>query len=114
MAGWSRALRATLECELRLGAEAPRISGLTHGQLERLQLPPRLIDMIRRARHWWFGTEHFAGGEEWPMFGRDHEITTLNRIAEALCCLDLTAKTNAGEQASAVAANHRLKCDVAQ
>ena len=58
------------------------------GRLDRLGVPPSIVDGLRRARRFCFGPAVEPGGEEWPLFRRCYESSFLEQITDDLRQLD--------------------------
>jgi hypothetical protein len=83
--GWMAACLSTLKTEPRTPSKKRSVPDSTYGRLERLGLPPVVIDLLRNARGKWF--KHASGTEEWPdSLGADAELK--NRIADRLTSIE--------------------------
>ncbi len=59
------------------------------GKLDQLAVPPAVSDALRRLRRRLLGVPVPPGGEEWPLFRRDHPAGRLEQIQKR--CADLEA-----------------------
>lgn len=89
---WHATLLELCEEPPLLATHAPTLPCITDGVLERIGLPPGIIDGLRRLRRQLLGPAVAAGGEEWPLFHRWHSASQLDAVREAILRLD--APTN--------------------
>jgi glycosyltransferase involved in cell wall biosynthesis len=85
--GWMKACSSALDTEPRRSSKRQRVPRQTYGQLERLGLPPMVINTIRQARGKWFS--HSSGFDEWPgSLSPDGDLA--KRIANKLIAIEST------------------------
>ncbi|HMP72057.1 MAG TPA: glycosyltransferase family 4 protein [Kiritimatiellia bacterium] len=89
---WHPILQQSLHREPRR-ALPPRVLPTTAvaGRLDRLRLPPALIDHARRLRRKLAGPTLPPGGEEWPLYRTHHHPERLAAIEARCLALDQTA-----------------------
>jgi hypothetical protein len=89
--GWMAACLSALETGPRKPSKKHLAPRSTYGRLERLGLPPVVIDSLRHARGKWF--KHASGSEEWPdSLSTDAELK--NRIADRSLSTRLNLRKN--------------------
>jgi glycosyltransferase involved in cell wall biosynthesis len=86
-ASWAAALDETVARPARVGSLRPRPRE-GHGRLDRLRIPPALVDVARRWRRRLFGVPPEVRGEEWPWTRWDHDRGTLESIEAVMRVLD--------------------------
>ena len=68
----------------------------TNNRLDRLKPPSSLVDMFRRIRRTIVGFPVGPGGEEWPLFSREHSLAKLDQIKKQCIQLEDTAHRSLG------------------
>ena len=99
---WDRRLaawHAVLESVLAL-APITRFPNSTNqrlrsGRLDRLGVPPTVVDLVRRLRRRLSGPSVPAGGEEWPLFHRDYREVQLQALSDCVRRLEAEADERA-------------------
>lgn len=84
---WEQLFEAVLEMPAVPYADVAR-RGQKSGRLDRLGIPPAIIDLSRRIRRSLCGPAVLPGGEEWPFHGTAYDSGTLNQFAKDASVLD--------------------------
>ena len=72
LAGWEEALKHVLTMPTISGVPKSASRSGASGRLERLGVPPAIVDLLRRVRRRTLGPAVPPGGEEWPLYHRSH------------------------------------------
>jgi glycosyltransferase involved in cell wall biosynthesis len=96
MSKWQGTLERLVTQPVLCGRELPRTpERAPAGRLERIGLPPGLVDGVRRLRRKLLGPAVPLGGEEWPLYYRMHSPALLAEVTAAIERLECAAAETA-------------------
>ncbi len=106
LGGWESALREAIQL-VPLLSKKPLANPTcpSPSRLTQLGLPDAMIDWTRRIRRTFLGSAVPSGGEEWPLFRRNHPAATLTQVQHQIeslearkSCTDAVVNCAGGEE----------------